>query len=152
MKVTKINNKIIIYINQPINLDLNDNLSLEKYLKKLIITLKKRYSLNFSGLYTARIYSNVNYGLIIELENKDTLDFFPDLIDLKIIIEEDSEFLIEVDDYYLINNYPQIYTYKNKFYTNFKYLNSDDIIKLSEFMNIIYGIKKDLILNKSKIL
>ena len=138
MKFTYNEDIITIYIIQKNNLDLKDRKGLETYLKRLIVLLKKKkYSIK-SGLYIARIYQNNHYGLIVELENIEELELFKDMIDLKILIYDNSLMYLEVNDYFLISEKKKKY-YNNNFYINMAVLTELERINLSEFSKIIYG-------------
>ncbi len=129
---------ITIYIIRNNTIDLKDRKGLETYLKRLIVLLKKKkYSIK-SGLYIARIYQNHDYGLIIELENIEELELFKDMIDLKILIYDNSLMYLEIDDYFLIDDKKKKY-YNDNFYINIADLTSLERMHLSEFSKIIYG-------------
>ncbi len=129
---------ITIYILKKDNFDLKDRKGLETYLKRLIVLLKKKKYDIKSGLYIAKIYQNNNYGLIIELENIEELELFKDMIDLKILIYDDSLMYLKIEDYFLINDKKKKY-YNDSFYINISDLTGLERINLSEFSKIIYG-------------
>jgi len=137
MKILEEDSKIIIHINKNLP-NLKDKESLERYLKNLIVLIKKKGANIVSGLYVAKIYQNHKYGLIIELELIEELELFKDVIDLKILVYENSKMYLEVDDYFLVILHKKI-KYNGKFYLNIDELNHSDLISLLEFGNIIYG-------------
>lgn len=140
MNLTIEEDNIVIFINQKsINFNYRIKEKIEDYIKKLIIKIKKIYKIKISGSYEVLIYQNNNYGLIIEMNKIDDLEFFPELIDLKINVYYDSEIFIEINDYFLISNYKNIYYYDDKYYINIKNISNKDQLCLSEFSNYIYG-------------
>lgn len=151
MKFVLEEDKIIIYLNKKnCKINLSNKESFEKYIKDLVISIKKIYGYKISGSYNVNIYENKNLGLIIEFIKKESIDFFPDLIDLKLNIFYDSEVFIKLDDYFLIKKYKNVYYDKNSFYINIDELIKKDLLILSEFGKFIYG--KDLENIKDKIL
>ena len=96
MKIDINNEDIIIIINQSIiNFNYKIKEELEEYIKKLILNMRKRYSLKLSGYYKVNVYQNDNFGIIFEINKLDDLDFFPDLIDLKISVIYDYDIILE---------------------------------------------------------
>ena len=140
MKLRIIDDKLVYYINKKcINFDTENKESFEKYIKNLVLNIKKIYGYKISGTYNVHIFENKNFGLIIEFIKKDELNFFPDLIDLKLSIFYDSEIYLKLDDYFLIKKYKNIYYDKEYFYINVDELIKKDILILSEFSDFIYG-------------
>ena len=92
-----------------------------------------------SGTYNVHIFENKNFGLIIEFIKKDELNFFPDLIDLKLSIFYDSEIYLKLDDYFLIKKYKNIYYNEDFFYISVDETYKKDLLILSEFSDFIYG-------------
>ena len=137
MKISTLDDKIIIHLNKEIT-NLKDRENLEKYIKSIITLVKKKNIEIKSGLYVAKVYQNNNYGLIIELELMEELELFRDIIDLKILIYDNSKMYLEIEDYFLIIGYKKK-KYNHKFYLDVDYLDKKDLIMLLEFGNIVYG-------------
>ena len=149
MNLTICEEDLTIYVNNKnIDFDYKIKENMEDYIKKLIIKINKIYKIKISGAYQVLIYQNKNYGLIIEMNKIEELEFFPDLIDLKINIFYDSEIFMELSDYFLINNYTNIYFYNDKYYLNIKEVSLKDQLYLSEFSKYIYGDNVRKIKNK----
>ena len=139
MKITINNENFIIYVNKKlINYDINDKNSIEKYIKDLILKIRKIYKIKIAGYYTVKVYQNIKYGLIFDIKKEDELYFFPDLIDLKVSIEYNSKILLESDDYFIFNS-NKVYIKDNKYYVNIKDLEETEINRLSEFCTIKYS-------------
>lgn len=140
MKFISDENDITIHIKQNlINFNYYKKENIETYIKDLIIKIKKTFHKKISGSYIVNIYQNKNYGLIIELKKQYHIELFPDLIDLKLNVFYDSNILLELQDYYLISKYKNIYYNDDKFYININELTKKDRLCLSEFCNYIYG-------------
>lgn len=144
---------IIVFIYKNINEYLKEKEEIEENIKKILINIKKNYKKKISGYYKIKIYQNKNYGIILEIEKEEDFDFFPDVVDLKVELEEDSNIYLKVDDYFLINDLSkQIYTYDNNYYINVNELEKKEIILLSDFYKLIYGKELEKIKNKFKII
>ena len=149
MKFVFKDNKIIIYLNKEnIDFDISNKENLEKYIKELVLNIKKIYGYKISGSYNVNIYENKKIGLIIEFIKKENFDFFPDLIDLKLNIFYDSDVYLKLDDYFLIKKYKNIYYNNNNFYIDVTDLIKKDILILSEFGKYIYGKNLEKLKNK----
>ena len=149
MKFVFKDNKIIIYLNKEnIDFDIFNKENLEKYIKELVLNIKKIYGYKISGSYNVNIYENKKIGLIIEFIKKESFDFFPDLIDLKLNIFYDSDVYLKLDDYFLIKKYKNIYYNNNNFYIDVTDLIKKDILILSEFGKYIYGKNLEKLKNK----
>lgn len=153
MKFKIIDDKLIYFINKKcIDFDTENKESFERYIKNLVLNIKKIYGYKISGAYNVYIFENKNFGLIIEFIKKDELNFFPDLIDLKLSIFYDSEIYLKLEDYFLIKKYKNIYYDKECFYINVDELIKKDILILSEFGDFIYGDNLSEIKNNLKLL
>lgn len=135
MKTTLKGDNISIFIINETNIN-KDNIN--GYVKELIIKLKRKYRKKISGLYKANIYINKNYGIIIDLIKEEDIDFFSDMVDLKIILHENEEMYLSFDDYFLLKQ-KKIFFLNNKYYININSLNKKELLKMYEFCNIIYG-------------
>ncbi len=149
-----VDDNFIIYLNKHYIKDLNieDKISVETYFKKLFRNLKSNYNLNMEGYYMVNIYSNCQYGLIIEVNklNAEYFSLYGNKVDMKITINLNQPFLYEIDDYFIIDSLKNIIN--NVYFKNNKYyLELKDIIDESSYnfllenSNIIYNDKaKDI--------
>lgn len=135
LKTTLKGDNISIFIINETSIN-KDNIN--GYVKELIIKLKRKYRKKISGLYKANIYINKNYGIIIDLIKEEDIDFFSDMVDLKIILHENEEMYLSFDDYFLLKQ-KKIFFLNNKYYININSLNKKELLKMYEFCNIIYG-------------
>ena len=151
MKYIFYEDDITIFIYKNIEEKLNDKDNIEEYIKNILINIKKTYKKKISGYYIINIYQNKNYGVILEIKKEEDFDFFPDVVDIKVEIEEESEIYLEVEDYFLINKITdKIYIHDNNYYVNIEDINKKDILNLSEFYKIVYGKELDKIRDKLK--
>lgn len=138
MKVSLSNEDLIIYINKKlIDFDIYNKEKMLNFIKKIVINLTKN-KLKISGFYKVKVYHNKNYGLIFKMHKEDSLDFFPDLIDLKLTIYYDTNMYLECDDYFIIKDYPNIKRINDKWYININDIKEKDYIKYCEFFKLIY--------------
>ena len=139
MKIVTNGENLVLYINKSIiNFDIHVKEQVEKFIKTIVIKLRKR-GFDISGFYSVKVYQNNNYGLVIDMKKEDDLDFFPDLIDLKLVINYDSDMYIKVDDYFFVCCFDSIYFKDNYWYININDLDDKDIIKLLEFGELVYN-------------
>lgn len=151
MKVLKSIDKIIIYVSKDYLKDeIYSKVEYEELIKNVMIKLKKRYNEDIQGFYEAVVYENKNYGFIVELTKDGEIDLFKDLIDLKVIIKKDEDFLLEWDDYFLIKDLDYVYYYGKKYYTSINLLDSYKLKTLSEHYKVIYGSEKENIKKRLK--
>ena len=146
MKVVFSENKISIFMPKIIsNADIND------YIKKLIIKLKHNYKVDIFGFYKVNVYKNQRIGMIIDLIMEEEIDFFKDLLDLKIEVKEDSEIYLKFDDYFLNNN-KNIYHFKDNYYISIDNLSDSDFLSMIEFSKPVYGEDLTSVKNKFKLI
>ena len=133
MKIVSSVDKITIFIykNEVID-DIND------YMKKLILKLKKKYHLDIFGFYKVNIYKNNKIGMIIDLLKEDDIDFFTDLVDLKIKVYEDSNMYLRFNDYFFREK-KKVYVINNNYYMDIDKLSNKDFLSMIEFCSVIYG-------------
>jgi hypothetical protein len=149
MKIEYLNDyNFYIYLNKNYisDLEIKNRECVEKYFKKMFLNLKNNHHLDIYGYYNIKVYANNNYGLIIDVL-KLSNDYFKmpsNKVDMKIMIDNDSIFLYELDDYFFIDKYKD--NIKNIYYKDEKYyveLN-DDVdelfyFNLLEHSNIIFN-------------
>ena len=111
-------------------------------IKKIFIRLIKNYHFKIGGIYDVLVYENKDYGTILEIEKKEELLFNPDLIDIKVRIIKDIDFYYKTSDYFIIENYNNIY-YQDSYYY-LKINDKLDLLSLSEFGSIEYNLDKKI--------
>ena len=157
MKVIMNDDEIIVFLNKRyfVDLDFENEHSLEEQFKKIFQTLTKDYNVENSGYYNIDIYKDNNYGLILKIikEESEYYNYFTNQIDMNINIHKD-DFLYEIDYISLdkkILKYVKTFKYKNKIYL--KIIKDIDDITLGyivEMSDILYGNKSLEILKIGK--
>lgn len=151
MKIIVSDDNFIIYrLKNKENIENLGKEEIEKYIKKTLLHIKKRYLSSISGFYNVTLYMNKKYGLILEVNKESDLDFFPDLIDIKLKLERNALVYLKLDDYFLIKDY-ETYYYDNNFYVNIDDISDIDIVKLSDYYSLTYGDNLDKIKGKLRL-
>ncbi len=145
MKVEKINEDLInIYFNPFYfkDIDLNNKLELVETIKNLLKKVEYRYKLFLSGFYKIKVYPNDKLGVFLNIIKIDDNEF-SNTTDFRIVIYPNEKFFVETELYELFNDV-EIRYYNNKFYIDIKDI--DDVISISDMINVIYGNEvKDLL-------
>lgn len=142
MKVLSNNAKITVFAYTKDDIDIND------YVKKLIRKLKNKYRINMFGFYQINIYKNSVVGMIADIiKEDDDIDYFNDIIDLKIKVYEDADVYFVFDDYFF-NEIMKIKVLDDKYYINIKDLSYREYLTLTDFCNYVYGDELDVIKDK----
>lgn len=147
MRISNIDDDILIYINEIIDIDFNDLDITKEYFKNLFSTIKNK--IEIKGFYFVNVYKDEISGIVIELSKEDVeyLDYY-DEVDMHITLIE-NPFLYEIDDIYInkeIINNSSIICFKNKLYLKLK-SDINNILKgyLYEFSELIYKNTFDII-------
>ena len=96
------------------------------------------YDIEIKGFYDIDVYSDKNYGIILDIY-KDDIDFEPifNTIDMKITINKEN-FLYKLKDY-RFQNWGNVYYYHNFYYLEItKEISVKDIMLLMENATIVY--------------
>lgn len=117
------------------------------YLKNLILKLRKKYKEDIFGFYKVDVYFNDKIGMIAHFFKEDELDFFRDIIDLKVTIFEKASVYFEFDDYFLVAD-RKVYFYDGKFYVDLNNISEDDFFTMIEFCRIVFGDELEMIKDK----
>ena len=102
----------------------------------VLLTLKNRYDLKLSGLYSVDIYINDNIGAFIYIKKSDTFIQYKD-IDLKIKIFRDSIFYFKTADFEIVKNKNNIYYYNEYYYIDINEF--DNLIKYIEMGELVHS-------------
>jgi len=159
MKVINNNeNNFTVFLNDFVVEDDKKEEEIEESFKKLFIRLKEYYNFDIFGYYNISVYKDNNYGAILDIEKMDDEYFnvFDSSIDMKIRIEDNYNFLYQVNDPLdlkkIIDNI-SVYVYKNNFFVNIKeQISKIKMGQLLEISNIIYGDKVREIIKKGQII
>lgn len=123
--------KFIVKLNSSY-LELKDE-NLYDDLKKILISIRKKYAYDIYGFYDVDLYNIKNLISILYFTKKDSDDFFCKTIDLKIIRHKNPP-LLYFTDFILLKNYKTKYI-NDKIILE-KELNKKDIYKLCEHYTI----------------
>lgn len=117
-----------------------------KSIKDIIIKLIRYYDLNIKGIYNINIYQNDKIGLIIEGEKKENYNF-SNIIDLRLTVIKDYDFLLKCEDYFIVEKYKNKFYYDNNYYILLSDI--DNILDVVEYVEIIYGNKREEVIENS---
>lgn len=134
--IEKDNYKLFINSDYIDDFDIYDNGALGKYIKKIILKIKKVYNVILEGFYEVHVYILKHIGIILEIRNIDS--YLSKTIDLKIIIHNDEDIYLQIPEYELIRGYKNL-----KYLDNYFYLNVKDIClekwSIIEHYNVVLG-------------
>ena len=143
MKVVSSDDKITIYTCVVEDTNIND------YIKNLILKLKRKYRIKMCGFYQINVYKNSKVGMIIDIIKEDDMDYFNDLVDLRIKIYDNSDIYFSFSDYFL-NIKKDVNVLNNKYYIDVNLLTKEEFLLMTEFCNYVYGKELDTIKDKLK--
>lgn len=144
MKFEKLGKEYYVFIDKCYvdNVDYDDKKSISDFVKTFIFRYRNKMNLN--GFYKVKVYSNKYVGLFLEIfcleENE-----YPNTLDLRILVYLNHDVYYLSDDYFLVNNFSEIYYSENKFYC---LVDKDVDVSILEFGNFIYDLN---LLNKKRI-
>lgn len=139
MKIEQLTNKIVVYLSN-YYFNTSDKDKLETDIKNLFLRLINIYKLSFNGIYKVNLYENKIYGSILEIIKQEELLFSRDLIDIKVSVKKNNDIYLKTNDYFVFENYKNIYYKDNNFYLNI--IDTSNYLKLIEFCKIVYNIEK----------
>lgn len=135
MKIRTSKNKITVQIiTQKEISNIND------YIKKVILTLKRKHKVDIFGFYKVNVYINNKIGIIIDIIKDHDIDYINDLLDLKIKVYNNSPMFLEFDDY-VFKEKKDLIIKNNNYYLEVTKIEKNELLKLIEFCKIIYGEK-----------
>lgn len=149
MRFEKLDNDIYkVFINSFYldDFDINDNSELGKYIKKIILKIRKIYNVILEGFYEVHVYILKNIGLILEIKNIDK--YLSKTIDLKIIVHNDEEIYLKTDEYELLSKQENIKYLDDYFYIDINYMDENNYFKIIEYYEVIYGENLDILKKK----
>ena len=144
MKFEKLGKEYYVFIDKCYvdNVDYDDKKSISDFVK--IFIFRYRIKMNLNGFYKVKVYSNKYVGLFLEIfcleENE-----YPNTLDLRILVYLNHDVYYLSDDYFIVNNFSEIYYSENKFYC---LVDKEVDVSILEFGNFIYDLN---LLNKKRI-
>ncbi len=145
LKVSVLNNEDFeIYINEIYlnNYDIKNENDLSKLMKKIVLLLKRRYEVIFSGIYNVQIYASKLNGAFLFIKRLDSLFSIRD-IDFKISVFFDCDFYFKTKDFFVVEDLSNIFYYNGFYYIKCNLIKN--ISKIIEFGSVEY--LKDFDLN-----
>ena len=143
-------NNICLFVNNIClkNIEFLDNDKLIEYVKNYIN--KENLRLHLNGFYRANVFYNKYVGIFIKLIKLEDA-YYSNCLDLRVIVNKNSDFYFKTSDYFVISDCSNI-----RYFNNFFYCLVDDkfenLIKIIEFGEFIYGDEVLKMLNNSIIL
>ena len=125
----------------------NYKLSIDDYIKKIILKLKKKYKVDIFGIYEINVYKNKKIGMIIDFIKEDDFGLFSDLLDFNINIIETSDIYLRFNDYFLETK-EKFYLLDDNYYINIDAISYHKFLNMLEFSSFIYGEEANNIKNK----
>ncbi len=126
--------------------DIDSNDDVGKYVKMIILKLRKLYGITLEGFYEVHVYYIKYIGMILDIKNIDT--YYGKTIDLKIVVHNDEKYYLKIDQYDLIKKYKEANYFNNYFYLSTSLLQKKDILPLIENIEIVYGSSLNDLKNK----
>ena len=135
MKIISNSDKLSVFVinNKDIDLD-----NLDMYMKELIIKLRRKYRKDIYGFYKVDVYVKDKIGMIIDFNLEEEIDFFRDLVDLKVVVHEDADLFLKFSDYFLFDN-KKVYFFEEEYYVDINDVSDKEFLEKLEFCNLVYG-------------
>lgn len=133
------NDNYKVYINNlyESNLNIENKEEVGKFIKDIILKIRKIYNVSLEGLYEVDVYVIRYLGIMLEIKNIDR--YISKTVDLKIIIHNEDEVYLKIPRFELLDEYHSLKYLNNNFYLNINNLFEKDIYKLLESFEIVYG-------------
>ena len=135
MKIISNGDKLSVFVIDNKDIDLNN---LDMYMKELIIKLRRKYRKDIYGFYRVDVYVKDKIGMIIDFNLEEEIDFFKDLVDLKVVVHEDVDVFLKFSDYFLFDN-KKVYFFEVEYYVDIDDLSDEEFLEKLEFCKVIYG-------------
>lgn len=135
MKIISNGDKLSVFVIDNKDIDLNN---LDMYMKELIIKLRRKYRKDIYGFYRVDVYVKDKIGMIIDFNLEEEIDFFKDLVDLKVVVHEDVDVFLKFSDYFLFDN-KKVYFFEGEYYVDIDDLSDEEFLEKLEFCKVIYG-------------
>lgn len=137
------NDNYKVYINNlyESNLNIENKEEVGKFIKDIILKIRKIYNVLLEGLYEVDVYVIRYLGIVLEIKNIDR--YISKTVDLKIIIHNEDEVYLKISRFELLDEYHSLKYLNNNFYLNTSNLLEKDIYKLIENFEIVYGNELD---------
>lgn len=135
MKIISNGDKLSVFVINNKDIDLNN---LDMYMKELIIKLRRKYRKDIYGFYKVDVYVKDKIGMIIDFNLEEEIDFFRDLVDLKVVVHEDADVFLKFSDYFLFDK-KKVYFFEGEYYVDIDDVSDKEFLEKLEFCNLVYG-------------
>ena len=135
MKIISNGDKLSVFVIDNKDIDLNN---LDMYMKELIIKLRRKYRKDIYGFYKVDVYVKDKIGMIIDFTLEEEIDFFRDLVDLKVVVHEEADVFLKFSDYFLFDK-KKVYFFEGEYYVDIDDLSDEEFLEKLEFCKVIYG-------------
>lgn len=135
MKIISNGDKLSVFVINNKDIDLNN---LDMYMKELIIKLRRKYRKDIYGFYKVDVYVKDKIGMIIDFNLEEEIDFFRDLVDLKVVVHEDVDVFLKFSDYFLFDK-KKVYFFEGEYYVDIDDVSNKEFLEKLEFCDTIYG-------------
>ena len=135
MKIISNGDKLSVFVINNKDIDLNN---LDMYMKELIIKLRRKYRKDIYGFYKVDVYIKDKIGMIIDFNLEEEIDFFKDLVDLKVVVHEDADVFLKFSDYFLFDK-KKVYFFEGEYYVDIDDVSDKEFLEKLEFCNLVYG-------------
>lgn len=137
MKIISNGDKLSVFVINNKDIDLNN---LDMYMKELIIKLRRKYRKDIYGFYKVDVYVKNKIGMIIDFNLEEEIDFFRDLVDLKVVVHEDADLFLKFSDYFLFDK-KKVYFFEGEYYVDIDDVSDKEFLESLEFCDTVYGEK-----------
>lgn len=135
MKIISNGDKLSVFVIDNKDIDLNN---LDMYMKELIIKLRRKYRKDIYGFYKVDVYVKDKIGMIIDFNLEEEIDFFRDLVDLKVVVHEDADLFLKFSDYFLFDK-KKVYFFEGEYYVDIDDVSDKEFLEKFEFCDTVYG-------------
>ena len=137
MKIISNGDKLSVFVINNKDIDLNN---LDMYMKELIIKLRRKYRKDIYGFYKVDVYVKDKIGMIIDFNLEEEIDFFKDLVDLKVVVHEEADVFLKFSDYFLFDK-KKVYFFEGEYYVDIDDVSDKEFLESLEFCDTVYGEK-----------
>lgn len=135
MKIISNGDKLSVFVIDNKDIDLNN---LDMYMKELIIKLRRKYRKDIYGFYKVDVYVKDKIGMIIDFNLEEEIDFFRDLVDLKVVVHEEADVFLKFSDYFLFDK-KKVYFFEGEYYVDIDDVSDKEFLEKLEFCDTVYG-------------
>lgn len=135
MKIISNGDKLSVFVINNKDIDLNN---LDMYMKELIIKLRRKYRKDIYGFYKVDVYVKDKIGMIIDFNLEEEIDFFRDLVDLKVVVHEEADVFLKFSDYFLFDK-KKVYFFEGEYYVDIDDVSDKEFLEKFEFCDTVYG-------------